>query len=770
MNIYIDSTTIHKKNCGNTFLKFSIARHPKYFLHLFVWTISNVLYHLHIYDKKTYLVKKWSLLSRISNIKEDVATFQLYYKKGLYSWFTEKEHHEVTLIDENTPEFLLESLFDDVVQIYGLSIDDKGNFVSQLEISDIWKDEWNNAAVYVNDKYYKKYEKYATVHVVCGKICTDTKSYRNCKLYHLATDAFMICAFSGILLMMTLFFATVHIRVDIIINIIKDPVLLILNYLPIAFLLILLYSIFGSSLASMISGATIIFVLSMINYFKLLYRDEPFVISDILLAKEAGDMAGKYAIVFHSKQWLTIFILIVVFFFIHHFYRQARQGKKMRLTIAICDVVIFYCLFQGIYQDQSIYSVHANLSIINRWSSTQNYQVRGFLYPLLYSYSYAVEREPENYDPNAAKAVLKSYEYQDMDDAKKANVIGIMLESYNDFSRYTDLANDPYHNFHEIQKESISGNFVSNIFAGGTVASERSFLNGYKNHPRYLYNTNSFVRYFKEQGYYTEALHPCYGWFYNRRNINTYLGFDNFYYIENYFGKIEKDHVLFQEIIDGYERNKSREIPYFNMTVTYQNHGPYSSGSLTDTTYLIRNDMIEDDPYYTMNNYLSGIADTDLAMKELFDYFRAEKEPVIIIMFGDHNPLLGDGNSGYLQNGMSLDLGTVDGFLEYYEIPYVIWANDAAKEMYDLPFEGEGDRFSAMYFLPYLFRYLGLEGNEYMQYLNDLYDKIPVMNDNYYFINNEWKKELKEDELNTFNEFINLEYYYAHNLWEHSQE
>ena len=171
-----------------------------------------------------------------------------------------------------------------------------------------------------------------------------------------------------------------------------------------------------------------------------------------------------------------------------------------------------------------------------------------------------------------------------------------------------------------------------------------------------------------------------------------------------------------------------------------------------------------------MNNYLSGIADTDLAMKELFDYFRAEKEPVIIIMFGDHNPLLGDGNSGYLQNGMSLDLGTVDGFLEYYEIPYVIWANDAAKEMYDLPFEGEGDRFSAMYFLPYLFRYLGLEGNEYMQYLNDLYDKIPVMNDNYYFINNEWKKELKEDELNTFNEFINLEYYYAHNLWEHSQE
>ena len=113
---------------------------------------------------------------------------------------------------------------------------------------------------------------------------------------------------------------------------------------------------------------------------------------------------------------------------------------------------------------------------------------------------------------------------------------------------------------------------------------------------------------------------------------------------------------------------------------------------------------------------------------------------------------------------MNLDLGTVAGFREYYQIPYLIWGNEAAKSMYGVSFQGEGDEFSPMYLLPYLFHYLGLEGNEYMQYLNALYPELPVLNENYFLVNGEWKKTLSGAELTKYQEFINLEYYYQHNL------
>src|SRR5690606_28025931 len=96
-------------------------------------------------------------------------------------------------------------------------------------------------------------------------------------------------------------------------------------------------------------------------------------------------------------------------------------------------------------------------------------------------------------------------------------------------------------NFHEIKREAIHGWLVTNIFAADTIKTEREFLTGYSSHPRYLKNTNSFVWYFREQGYRTEAMHPIYGWFYNRRNVNEYLGFNSFHYYENKYKEIQEE-------------------------------------------------------------------------------------------------------------------------------------------------------------------------------------------------------------------------------------
>lgn len=57
-----------------------------------------------------------------------------------------------------------------------------------------------------------------------------------------------------------------------------------------------------------------------------------------------------------------------------------------------------------------------------------------------------------------------------------------MMEAYGDFSVYPqiefDSENDPYAAFNRIKDITYHGNLVTNIFAGGTVNSERRFITG----------------------------------------------------------------------------------------------------------------------------------------------------------------------------------------------------------------------------------------------------------------------------------------------------
>ena len=133
---------------------------------------------------------------------------------------------------------------------------------------------------------------------------------------------------------------------------------------------------------------------------------------------------------------------------------------------------------------------------------------------------------------------MNPIEDADIPEDQKVNIVTIMLESYNDFSKFDlDFNVDVYGPFESIKENAYSGELVTNIFGGGTIDTERAFLTGIKDLPSFKSSNKFICVVFENQGYYTEAMHPCYGWFYDRRNIDTYLGFDNFYYLENYYGE-----------------------------------------------------------------------------------------------------------------------------------------------------------------------------------------------------------------------------------------
>jgi len=86
--------------------------------------------------------------------------------------------------------------------------------------------------------------------------------------------------------------------------------------------------------------------------------------------------------------------------------------------------------------------------------------------------------------------MLAEYGDSDIPDDKKVNIVSIMLEAYSDLSKFDSvkMAQDIYGPLHELESRSVSGSIVGNVFAGGTINPERSFLTGYPHQGDYTDN------------------------------------------------------------------------------------------------------------------------------------------------------------------------------------------------------------------------------------------------------------------------------------------
>jgi len=581
-----------------------------------------------------------------------------------------------------------------------------------------------------------------------------------------------LVALSFLIETVTFYFSSANLNTALFNSYFRDPLLLLMNFIPIFLVMSLIYLLSNRIWAGYSVACIIFFVMSLVNKFKLTYRDDPFVFADLRLIKESMIMAKSYDLSLSNiiiMLMLGLFLIAVLLKIIFRNLCNKLDAVSLKARILLLLVLVMgsIYIFNNFYFDSKIYSKVGDKSLINIWIQSQQFQSRGFVYPFLYSIKDAKVNKPDGYDEEKAKEILASYEYDNIPENEKVNIISIMLEAYNDFSEFegVELGIDVYENFHNIQKESISGKLITNIFAGGTVNTERAFLTGYQNHPKYYSYTNSFVWYLREQGYRTEAMHPITGSFYNRRNINEYLGFESFDHYDNKYSQIQTaylpDNEFFDYIIEGYENSVKDNKPYFNFTVTYQNHGPYSNEKYTDSQFLKKKDHYDESNYNIINNYLGGIGSTDRALRKLVEYFRKKEEPVILVVFGDHNPWLGENNSVYHMLNINLDLSTLDGFKNYYQTPYIIWANDKAREVFNKDFTGKGNDISPCFLMAELFRYLGWKGNEYMKYISQFKEKIDVVHNLYFKENEEFKKELSEEGKKLWKEFVNVEFYFS---------
>ena len=111
----------------------------------------------------------------------------------------------------------------------------------------------------------------------------------------------------------------------------------------------------------------------------------------------------------------------------------------------------------------------------------------------------------------------------------------------------------------------------------------------------------------------------------------------------------------------------------------------------------------------------------------MVEQLRASDEPIVLVVFGDHKPWLGNGNSVYDALGITLDQDTRDGFYNYWSTSYLIWGNDAAKAALGTELVGEGPDISPCFLMDVLFEQLGWQGSAYMQAARECRRELPVI-------------------------------------------
>ncbi|MBQ3216523.1 MAG: LTA synthase family protein [Oscillospiraceae bacterium] len=558
------------------------------------------------------------------------------------------------------------------------------------------------------------------------------------------------------------------------------PTIFLLNLLPVALLMFFFYFITNRAWLSFLISGVLTLTMEYINYFKVSYRGDPFVAEDLFLASEAAKSVTEITLEIPTWFWFSIFLLVAgtaTLFFL----AKGRIPKKFwwtRVLGALLCVGMAFGAWKLWYTDMNLYNIQLNYGVFTGDRDSEYQASHGFFWSFLRSVYLALPNPPEGYSEDQVQELLSAYEDVPIAPEEQVNVVALMLESYSDFSELEgiEFTADPYVEFHALQKECYHGTLIADIIGGGTVNSERAFLTGFSYpQPAYRRPTSSYVRYFKALGYETDGSHPGYDWFYNRKNINTYLGFDRYLLIENYYGALSdeehtSDPVLLPELRKIYLEQTADKEPYFSFSLTYQNHCPYESTRLLGEEYVARGSLSEEN-YFMLNNYLHGIAETGRELAEYVDSFRNDEAPVVLVLFGDHKPSLGENNSCFAELGLDVTETSAEGCYNLYSTPYLIWANDAAKEVLGQDFTGEGNTISPCFLMAELFDCCGWEGPSWMQYQRSVRDTVSVLQrQTMYMENGVLTNTLSPEAQALLKDYEMVEYYMRTKLYDYSTE
>lgn len=585
----------------------------------------------------------------------------------------------------------------------------------------------------------------------------------------LALACFVLC-------LATLLLSAANFGMEVFDGYFEKPMIVLVNFMiPFAFAMVL-YLFIGRAWIAYTVTAVIAMCIALGNFFLIAIRNDPLKFIDILCLREALDITATQHYELHFGWEVIISVLAcagagVGLFFLARWTPKVKNRLGLLVTAA-CTVTVTAITLND---TTVVNELMQNYDHINTWSSTQIYISRGVLYSFTRSAMNAFDSAPEGYSEKQAENVLAQYPQTNIPADKKVNIIAIMRESYCDLSALEcdegAIDFSCYDAYHSLVAESYSGKLITNGFGGNTKNAERCFLTGSYAPIDNRKPADSYVWYLREQGYTAEGAHPFDGWFYNRLNVSRYLGFDTYKFREDTFydlvgeEEVADDDVLYDVIWQMFDESDPN-VPYFNFSVTYEGHGPYSYRKNDYDTSFIRNHYAKPDGY-AMNNYLSCVYQRDQELMVLVDRLRESDRPVVLLIFGDHKPTLGSDINNYTTAayetfGIDMNVSSEQGFVDYYSTEYVIWANDAAKQMLGIDLAGkQGPMISPCYLMNVLFDAVGWDcGSSYMQAMGGYMEQFPVVSSKgRVSVNGVLSQSIPADQTEDYNDLLYIDYY-----------
>ncbi len=487
-------------------------------------------------------------------------------------------------------------------------------------------------------------------------------------------------------------------------------------------------------------------IIGAANYFVISFRGYGIVFMDFYAIKTAANVAGRYSYAVDKNFILGTAAALAGIFASLLAPKKVKadkeeSNKKIRRYAAFFESAagiltsIFFLLW--INYDATFFRGVKSIT----WDHSIGMNDYGYLLYFAANAGKAKVDEPDGYSAQKADEILSRYELdakdgerekkQASDNKKNPNVIMIMNESFSDLRVLGDLsASENVLDFYDsLDENTIKGYVQSSVYGGYTANSEFEFLTGstkafLPGNPYLQYMDDylpSIISVIKSQKGYGEAvaLHPYNPSGYNRNTVYPLLYFDRFISIDDFKDPITyrgyiSDMSDYRKIEELYEeKDENSSLCVFN--VTMQNHNPYDY-----TGNDFKND-VKAYEYYSLqlNQYLSLMKKSDEALEQLIKYFENANEPVIVLLFGDHQPHLPDSFYQKIKGKNPLQFTQKD-TMEKYMTPFLIWAN------YDIP-EMDIGRTSINFLSSIFLKAAGLKMSDYNRYLLDLYKKLPAI-------------------------------------------
>lgn len=513
--------------------------------------------------------------------------------------------------------------------------------------------------------------------------------------------------------------------------------------------------------------ATIIFsyLFNLATFIVNMFRGIPIVPSDILAIETAMNVAGNY-----SFEWQPqiVFAAVMMFFSIALLCKFSFKPNIPHRHLFMAGGGAVFCA--AVFAAFSLYP----FSGISYGGFSQEYynSANGVALNFILNLRSLKLEKPENYNEDEVKYTLAQETEETGFDGRKPNVLVIMNESFADLKVLGDFqTNKEYLSFfNSLKRNTVKGELLVSPFGGNTCNSEFEFLTGMSMElfpansiPYQQYISADYPHalpgYFKRLGYQTVALHPYYGNGWNRPNVYGFMKFDNFVNMDNmnkyqnadefeFMRGYMSDRTSYSAVINQFE-NKDPGSSMFLFNVTMQNHGGFG-GEYGDFTPDVEITNMSS-KYKGAEEYLSLMRHSDKALDDLINYFYVWDEPIIILIFGDHQPAV-EGEFFTELLGKSSDELTDEELLAKYKVPFMIWAN------FDIE-EETGVETSTNYLSNILLEKAGLPKSAVNLFLDEVEAQIPRINAMGYFDTDGYWHESGTEQPPILSRYKNMAYY-----------